>query len=114
VLSTSFSKYPVEAYAKELIETTSLNETFKNIELNKTDLERSFLSINIYYSELKYTEIKQLEKQSIIDLICAIGGIFGLFIGASLLSFIEIIEGLILVLFECFKTKKNTKIQVFK
>lgn len=59
------------------------------------NVSKSFISINVYYEELKYTLITQHPKMQIFGLVSSIGGIFSLFLGMSLLSFIEIFEILI-------------------
>ena len=71
------------SYSFHITETLSRNDTLK---------------IKAYYKELKYILISQEPKMDIIDLIANIGGLFGLFLGASFLSFIEIFE----LLFEVF------------
>ena len=48
--------------------------------------------IYAYYRTLKYTLITQQPKMLMVDLISYIGGICGLFLGSSFLSFIEIVE----------------------
>jgi hypothetical protein len=96
-ISTTFSQYPGRRYAEKLIQNSFLNKTFTDVKSNMSVLRESILSFGVYYSELKYTEIDQLEKQSIIEFVCNLGGTFGLFIGASVLSFIEILEGIIAV-----------------
>jgi len=71
------------SYSFHITETLSRNDTLK---------------FKAYYKELKYILISQEPKMDIIDLIANIGGLFGLFLGASFLSFIEIFE----LLFEAF------------
>ena len=62
--------------------------------------------MNVFYSELKYTEIMQQPKATLVDLICGIGGILGLFVGASFLSIIELLEASIaVVLAKCGQCK---------
>jgi hypothetical protein len=60
-------------------------ETFKNF-------TKTFFSINVYFSDLKYTLITQQPKYEIFDLISNVGGILGLFLGISFISFLEIFE----------------------
>ncbi len=48
--------------------------------------------IQAYYRTLKYTAIDQDPVWRILDLIAYIGGIIGLFLGGSFLSFFEIFE----------------------
>ena len=56
------------------------------------NVSKSFFAINIFYEELKYTLISQHPKMQLFGLISSIGGVFSLFLGMSLLSFIEIFE----------------------
>ena len=63
-----------------------------SIDRFSTPLKGNEITIFIYYESLKYTLISQQPKTLLIDLIPNIGGILGLFIGISFLSFIEIIE----------------------
>ena len=93
LLSTSFAEFPLPLYGDLF-----LNKSGLKLEMsasNLSDLRKSVLSMNIYYSSLKYTEITQLEKNTLVDLVCDIGGTMGLFLGASLLSMIELLEALI-------------------
>lgn len=55
--------------------------------------------LNIYYREAKYTLIKQKPKIELFELISNAGGILGLFIGISFLSFIEFVEIFIEILY---------------
>lgn len=66
-------------------------EQFKSYD-NYESMARSLITIRIFFDELKYTFVRQQEKFKIFDLISNIGGLFGLFLGMGLLSFIEIIE----------------------
>lgn len=52
-----------------------------------------------YYRTLKYTTISQQPLLEIIDLVAYIGGILGLFLGGSFLSFVEIFELMIGIAF---------------
>jgi hypothetical protein len=56
------------------------------------ELKKSYFAIRIYYNELKYTLISEEPKTEIFNFISDIGGILGLFLGISFLSFIEIFE----------------------
>ncbi len=105
-LATSTSGFPGQNYAEILVNNTFLNNLKPELKSGYSDLKESVLSFSVYYSELQYTEINQLEKLSLIDLICDIGGTLGLFIGASLLSFVELLEGFISVAF-LFKRKET-------
>ena len=73
-------------------------------------LKKSLVSLNIYYDELGYTIIKEIPQTSIINSLSSIGGIIGLFLGTSFISFFEIFELLFLIskeIFDHLKIKKR-------
>ncbi len=57
---------------------------------NQFSMNSSF--IQAYYRTLVYAVISQYPSLSLLDLISFIGGLTGLFLGASFLSFVEIFE----------------------
>ena len=67
------------------------------------NVSKSFVSISVYYQDLEYVLITQKPKMQIFDLVSNIGGLFGLFLGMGLLSFIELFEILIENIFIIFK-----------
>lgn len=70
-----------------------INNSFYFTELNTYEnVSRSFFLIYVYYENLKITVISQQPKMRLFDLISNIGGLFGIFLGMGILSFIEIIE----------------------
>jgi hypothetical protein len=90
-------KYTLNTYSEQLPvngkignKSSSLNslEKFKQYE----DVNRHFFGIRVHYNDLKYTFINQEIKIHTFNLISNIGGILGLFLGISFLSFIEIFE----------------------
>jgi hypothetical protein len=56
------------------------------------NVSKIFVSISVYYEDLKYTFISQQPKIELFGLISNLGGILGLFIGFSFISLLEIIE----------------------
>ncbi len=50
------------------------------------------INVLIYLDSFKYTKITQLAQSTLPDIISTIGGTFGLFLGLSLLSFVEILD----------------------
>ena len=107
-LTSSFSSYPTRNYAKKsLLNNTIITSKFQNETLTYDLLKESVLSLNIYYDKLTYTGITKDAKTELIDLISNIGGLLGLFLGISFLSFVEIIEiiieTLIIMLSSLFK-----------
>jgi len=67
---------------------------------------RDFVSLNIYFANLKYTQIEQTPKTSVIELISNLGGALGIFLGFSVFSLIEIVEVIAQVIIVLVKSKK--------
>ncbi len=63
--------------------------------------------VYIYYHDFYYTSITEQPKTTFDQLISNIGGLLGLFIGGSLMSFFEIFELLISILVIIFKSRKR-------
>jgi hypothetical protein len=68
-------------------------------------INRHYIVLFVYYRKLEYTLISQEPKTETFDFISNIGGILGLFLGVSFLSFIEIFE-IVLEIFFIFIIKK--------
>ena len=93
--STSFSDYPSNyTFSSNLIKSSTILKHIQTYE----ELKRSVLKVNLFYDELKTTTITQDAKTSLSDFISSIGGTFGLFLGFSFLSFIELFEVILNVL----------------
>lgn len=63
--------------------------------LNSTLLRFLTASVNIYFKSSHFTRLKRYEIYGFSDFLSSTGGIFGLFLGCSVLSFIEIVYHLI-------------------
>jgi len=89
------------------IECNSVSYTLSTV---SNALNTPYSLVNIYYEDFFYTLIKEDPKTSFESLIGTIGGLMGLFLGASLMSFFEIIDlGIIVlsVIIQHFYHKKN-------
>ena len=97
--TANFLQYPSMQYAsKFLMNNPVLQSKFRNETITYDLIRQSVLCLNVYYDRFFYSEFSQKPKTSILDLISNIGGIAGVFIGASLLSFLELFEALIEIL----------------
>jgi hypothetical protein len=92
--------------SREFYETSINDRTFYKILSNTFgtnvtyDLyKENFLSLNVFLSSNKYTQIIEIPKISTIDLISGIGGSIGIFLGFSIFSLIEVLELLFQVIF---------------
>ncbi|RNA43267.1 amiloride-sensitive sodium channel subunit beta [Brachionus plicatilis] len=104
----SLTDYPTNLRAKSIVDLLNSKNVSKNYSLDF--VKENSLKFNIIYDSLEYVEIQELKKTEIVDLVSSIGGLLGLFIGLSLLSFAEIFEILILVLHQIFKREKSQKV----
>ena len=62
-------------------------------------MKNSLISLKVYYPFTQYTEIRELPKTSLIDLISQIGGSLGMLLGFSIFHLIELFEIIILIVF---------------
>jgi hypothetical protein len=106
-IDTMTSKFPSKAYALQLMNDSKIIANYPpgyNITLD--DLRESMVQFSVYYTDFDSTLISQIPKQQIADIVSNFGGLLGLFIGMSFLSFGELIEILVeaLIIF-CEKNK---------
>ena len=75
------------------------------------DSEINSTSFTIYYKDLEYTQISQLPKTKLFDIISNIGGLLGVFIGISFLSFAELFEIIFEIALILFERKSNQNVE---
>ncbi|CAF0843935.1 unnamed protein product [Brachionus calyciflorus] len=71
-------------------------------------VKSSVLSVSVFYDDLNYVSIEEKPAINLETLFGLIGGQFGLYIGASFLTFLEIVEFIINVSIEIYRLKKST------
>lgn len=94
----SSQRFPKTSYAEYLRNST---EMFAAATID--EIKESTFRLIIYLESIGYNEMKEIAMFSILNLFSNIGGIFGLCLGMSILSFIEILElvwGIIILCFE--------------
>jgi hypothetical protein len=96
--------------AQEYFEHKLLNPKYKELNLSITDVKQSIINLNVFYDRLSFAEITEKPSFHFVDLISNVGGTFGLFIGISLLSLLEVVEIIYEMLFISFKKSRNDKI----
>lgn len=101
-MSLSFSDFQDE-YISFMFNNSVLKSKFQRGYLDISEIKKHVASFNIYYDELKYTNITQLAKLTEVDLLAGIGGFSGLFLGASFLTFTELFELILTILMAKFK-----------
>lgn len=90
--SVNTATYPSDYYIKILKQQNGFKEKFKNYELTNSLIKSSILMLTVYYKDLRYTFIEENPAITFDTIVGIVGGEFGFFIGASLLSFVEIFE----------------------
>ena len=103
-ISLSFAKFPNQIYYRQLINNSLIKSKYPvEYNIKYSDIEQSVVAFNVYYDDLKYTTITEVAKTTITDLISNMGGLLGLFIGVSFLSFGELVEMALEVIFILFE-----------
>ncbi|XP_033631955.1 acid-sensing ion channel 2-like isoform X1 [Asterias rubens] len=83
--------WPAEHISKALQEAFNSSESF---------LRRNIIDLVIFFEELNYEEIRQVPDYTITDLLSDVGGYMGLMVGASLITFLEFVDFLVVNLIE--------------
>jgi hypothetical protein len=108
--SISSNYYPTVAYSK-IISKSNIFDSEVNSYGSKgysISLSQLILKVNVYFDSLSYTSITESPSQETISFVSNVGGLLGLFLGATVLSFLEFAEFLIICL-QIIK-KRNTKV----
>jgi hypothetical protein len=110
-IETTTSKFPSLSYALELMNNPKIKSNYPigyNITLE--DLRESMIQFSVFYTDFHYTYITQIPKFQLENLVSNFGGLLGLFLGMSFLSFGELIEIFVEVLIIlCEKRKINNR-----
>lgn len=79
---------PNDYYLNEIKRDQKIISKYSNISLiSDTDITNSLLKLSIYYNTLSYTLISESPTMGIVDLLSNLGGVLGLFLGISYISF---------------------------
>ena len=96
IFSTVYSQsnHFTKEYDKSMMKREIILNKFSsnNSGIDEENLERSILRMSIFYDSLSLIEVTEYPSFSLLDLISNMGGTIGLFLGMSVLSFIEIVE----------------------
>jgi hypothetical protein len=96
-LTTSQLIYPSLSYSEllkkyqdylNIVSKGSINRNFNDYNL----IRQSTLAVNIYFEDIGYTIVSEYPAKTIEQFLADIGGLMGLCLGTSLLSFVELIE----------------------
>ena len=107
----SYSQFPTRQYSQYLIQSKFFNGS-SNITFEY--LRESMALVQIYFDELKTTVLTESIKMQAADLISSLGGLLGLFMGLSFLSFVEIFDFLINWFILLYNYNRDNKIRTQK
>jgi hypothetical protein len=100
-LSTSMSSYPSQYYVEALVKKKYLKNfdtTNRSSRDLLNDVKNYLVRVKINYNQLGYSFTQEQELFDVFSLVSNVGGQFGLFLGLSILSLIEIFQLLIEVI----------------
>ena len=103
-VSSSASSYPNNYYKSLLMNNSKIIASG----IAYSDLKDAVLKINVFYEALEYTVTQEIASLTIDVFIANIGGMFGLFIGITLLSLLELID-LAVLLFGVFTEERLSR-----
>jgi len=86
---------------------TNVIDVNRQVGKKKDNQAKITLEFFVYFHSLKYTYISQTAKAREFDLVSNIGGIFGLFVGLSFVSLLEVSELFIETLFILYSKQQN-------
>ena len=102
-LTLSSFEYPSEQFFNAL-----KSDSHQYMHTSFDEYKQTHLTLSIFLPSLEYTEISEMPKITIIDMISGTGGALGIFLGLSIFSFIEIFEILFQISYELIIKKKKT------
>ena len=96
-----------ECYRKEYVYTLSsapISDYFYSIfrsflRVSEEYLKKNFVQVSIYFTETAYVSKTMEPAYTILALVCDVGGALGLILGSTLLTFIEIAEFIINIIY---------------
>ena len=108
-IQSQINQFSIEK-AEQYMENSFIKSKFNETSPTYEDIKMSIVNLNIYYDRLSFTEVTEKPSFTFVDLISNVGGTFGLFIGISLLSVLEIVE-IIFELLLLFKSKLSIHVK---
>ena len=95
IINTYNEQFPINGNISDSTKSAYFLPDFSTFD----EIRKNFIGIYIYYNDFKYTLISEEPKTELFNFISNIGGILGLFLDISFLSFIEIFEILFEIMF---------------
>jgi hypothetical protein len=106
------ANYPNDNYARLIMNSLNFTKLFNTSLVTLSQFRRSCLAVSVYFDSMTYTKVVEQPELSFVELLANVGGLAGLFLGISLLSFVELIEIFAELSIYFFKKRSKTIIQV--
>ncbi len=88
----SMNQFCTEPYVDLIRERKNFLSKYDNQTLSPESIKSNLVKVNIYYDSLSYTQITESAKMNKVSLLASIGGFMGMFLGMSLMTFVEILD----------------------
>lgn len=106
------SDFPAEFYSQILIEFDKMYPWLKRNFSSKENLKKTTLALNVFYNDIGYTIVNEIPSKTFEQFISEIGGLMGICLGASLLSFVELFDLAIQLIIVLLKSNgKKTQVK---
>ncbi|NP_001171936.1 amiloride sensitive cation channel-like protein [Saccoglossus kowalevskii] len=94
---------------------TNVAEQFEILlDITLEDMRENYVYLDVYYSQIQYEQYKQTKAMTSSALLSDVGGQFGLFIGISVITFVEIIEYIAKkITRKCCRAEKSMKVNSY-
>lgn len=109
---TTYAKYPTKWAADLLLNNSAFLKLVINNSVNTqmdaptiSSLKNTILMVNVYFEQMFYYETLEEPKVKLDTLIATIGGHFGLFLGVTILTFVELVEIIFNLIYISIKSK---------
>jgi len=97
--SLSFNRLNGNKYISNIKNNSKLSADFVKTTIDLAAVEKSIVSVKIFYDSLSYTKTTESPQMDVVSLVASVGGNLGLFLGVSVFSLCEIVEVLIEIYF---------------
>ena len=98
----SINQFCTEPYIDLIKNRKNFRSKLDNETLSLDSIKSNIVKVNVFYDSLSYTQITESAKMNKVSLLASIGGFMGMFLGMSLMTFVEILDIIVrLILHKC-------------
>ena len=103
----STSRFCTEPYVDLVKSRKVFLSKYDNETMSIEAIQGGLAKLNIYYDSLSYTQITESAKINQVSLLASIGGFMGMFLGMSLMTFVEILDVIMRLILHKFASGVN-------